>query len=86
MPDWRFQPCDFPRMAFLFQTELTRMDRMTSENVNAEIAILVDSASFMTEQNGAAKFEEDLRFGEAASRYSRSVPGNLARTNEVHKR
>ncbi len=24
MPDWRFQPCDFPRMAFLFQTELTK--------------------------------------------------------------
>jgi hypothetical protein len=23
MPDWRFQPCEFPRMAFLFQTELT---------------------------------------------------------------
>jgi phosphomethylpyrimidine synthase len=39
MPDWRCQPCDFPRMAFLFQTELNRMDKMNTADLNGQNSV-----------------------------------------------
>ena len=31
MPDWRFQPCDFPAHGFFVSDRINRMDKMTSE-------------------------------------------------------
>ncbi len=39
MPDWRFQPCDFPRMAFFVSDRINRMEKMTSENVSGEDSV-----------------------------------------------
>src|SRR5438876_10541239 len=34
MPDWQFQPCVIPRMAFLSSDRINKMNKMTSEKVN----------------------------------------------------
>src|SRR5438552_6075801 len=34
MPDWQFQPCVIPRMAFLLSDRINKMNKMTSEKVN----------------------------------------------------